>query len=145
MTSTPAPDEPAGELQVRSTATAPRYEWGDGCEGWRLLADDDLSVIEERMPPGTTETWHLHVRSKQLFYVIAGEIEVRTELGSTALRAGEGVAVEPGVPHCVVNTTPDAARFLVVSAPTTLLDRHAVAPPRRWTRPGSDGRPVRGR
>ena len=132
MTSTSTSDEPAGELQVRSTASASRYEWGDGCEGWRLVADDDLSVIEERMPPGTAETWHVHSRSKQLFYLLAGEVEVRTDAGSAALRAGESVTVGPGVPHCVANTASDAARFLVVSAPTTLLDRQAVSPPRRW-------------
>jgi uncharacterized RmlC-like cupin family protein len=31
-------------------ATASHYTWGDGCDGWRLLAHDGLSVIAERVP-----------------------------------------------------------------------------------------------
>lgn len=35
--------------------------WGGGCDGWRLRADDGLSVIEERMPPGTVKQRQRHV------------------------------------------------------------------------------------
>ena len=32
--------------------TAEHYTWGDGCDGWHLVKGADLSVIQERMPPG---------------------------------------------------------------------------------------------
>jgi hypothetical protein len=38
---------------------AEHYIWGEGCDGWHLLKGDDLSVIQERVPPGNFETKHL--------------------------------------------------------------------------------------
>jgi hypothetical protein len=26
-----------------------QYSWGEGCDGWRLLKGDDLSVIQEHV------------------------------------------------------------------------------------------------
>ena len=52
------------------TATAPHYVWGEGCDGWHLVRAAELSVIEERMSPGTSEKPHLHTRARQFFYVL---------------------------------------------------------------------------
>jgi hypothetical protein len=41
-----------------STGNAQHHQWGDACDGWHLLAADDLSVVEERMPPGAVEQRH---------------------------------------------------------------------------------------
>ena len=38
-------------MPVVSAGTADHYVWGDGCDGWHLVASDRLSVIQERMPP----------------------------------------------------------------------------------------------
>ena len=45
-----------------STSNAEHYRWGDACDGWHLLAGEALSVIEERMPPGTAELRHRHAK-----------------------------------------------------------------------------------
>ena len=37
-------------MKTVSTLNAEHYPWGQGCEGWRLLKGDDLSVIQERVP-----------------------------------------------------------------------------------------------
>ena len=57
-------------MSPTSRANARHYLWGGACDGWHLLAGDDLSVIEERMPPGTAEQRHSHVRARQFFYVL---------------------------------------------------------------------------
>jgi hypothetical protein len=46
--------------KVTSTANAERYGWGDGCDAWYLVKNDRLHIIQESMPPGTSETRHLH-------------------------------------------------------------------------------------
>lgn len=46
-----------------SRANAEHYTWGQGCDGWYLVKDDQLTVIQERMPPGTAETFHKHTRA----------------------------------------------------------------------------------
>jgi hypothetical protein len=38
-----------------SKDSAEHYTWSHGCDGWRLVDRPELSVIQERMPPGTIE------------------------------------------------------------------------------------------
>ena len=51
--------------EVISAANAEHYRWGEVCEGWHLVRAAGLSVIEERMPPGSKEQRHWHERSRQ--------------------------------------------------------------------------------
>jgi len=123
----PDDDEDAGSaaLHIRAVerATAPHYAWGDGCDGWRLVDGEDLSVIEERVPPGGREEWHVHDRARQFFYVLSGRAELRTAAGVAELDAGVGVEVPPGVAHQFANVGDSDVVFLVTSTPTTRGDR----------------------
>jgi mannose-6-phosphate isomerase-like protein (cupin superfamily) len=114
-------------MKVMNTATAEHYVWGEVCEGWRLLARPDLSVILERIPPGRGEVRHYHERARQMFYVLEGrlQIEVRSEAAAVAPR--EALEVPPGAPHRVWNPDGVDAVFLVISAPSTQGDRVNVA------------------
>ena len=38
--------------------TAEHYAWGSVCDGWHLLKHPELSVIQERVPPGVGEVKH---------------------------------------------------------------------------------------
>ena len=49
------------------TGNAKHYAWGGTSDGWHLLEGDDLSVIEERVPPGASETRHRHHRACALW------------------------------------------------------------------------------
>ena len=59
-------------MRIVSAQTAKHYIWGERCDGWHLLHTEHASVIEERMPPGTSEVAHFHERSRQFFYVLSG-------------------------------------------------------------------------
>ena len=61
--------------------SAPHYGWGEGCDGWHLVRTPELSVIQERMPPGTSEVRHRHGRARQFFFVLSGRLD-----GSTPFR-----------------------------------------------------------
>ena len=111
-----------------SRTSAPHYRWGGGCDGWRLLTGDDLSVIHERMPPRTSEKWHCHERARQFFFVLAGTLALETEAKCTCLFAGEGCEVPPATVHRVVNASDRVTDFLVVSSPTTAGDRQDCEP-----------------
>ena len=115
-------------MKLVSTKSAEHYQWGDACEGWHLLAGDDLSVIEERMPPGTAEQRHRHARSRQFFYVLEGEAVLEVEGTTQVLHHGEGVHVPPGAAHQMRNDSAHDVRFIVVSAPKSHGDR--IAAPR---------------
>jgi quercetin dioxygenase-like cupin family protein len=106
-----------------SRATAPHYGWGAGCDGWHLCAAAGLSVIEERMPPGTSETRHRHAAARQVFYMLDGALDMELEGDVHRLRPGEALEVPPGAAHQARNAGPADARFLVVSAPPARGDR----------------------
>lgn len=107
-------------------ATAEHYVWGEVSDGWRLLDRDDLSVIEERVPPGGAEEWHAHSRARQFFVILEGAALMRTADGDTPLRAGQGIEIAPGLAHRFTNASGEDVRFLVISSPTTRGDRQPV-------------------
>ena len=106
---------------------AKHYRWGGpegtSCDGWHLVNSPELSVIEERMPPGTEEARHRHQRARQFFYVLAGELVLEVEGYSQSLRAGDGLEIAPGVWHQAKNRGAEDTRFLVVSQPRSHGDR----------------------
>lgn len=97
--------------------------WGGQCDGWHLVRAETLSVIEERMPPGTREQRHHHARSRQFFYVLAGELTMEVEGPDYRLHVGEGIEVAPGAGHQAKNESTADARFLVISSPPAQGDR----------------------
>lgn len=86
-------------MSVVSTDNAEHYLWGDGCDGWHLLKDPSLSVIQERVPPGKSEQVHRHAVARQFFYILEGRAEMRRADEVFVLSAGQGIEVPPGVPH----------------------------------------------
>jgi len=55
----------SGQAAV-SKKNAEHYTWGQQCDGWYLVKDDQMTIIEERMPPGTAETF-TSTRSRDSF------------------------------------------------------------------------------
>jgi mannose-6-phosphate isomerase-like protein (cupin superfamily) len=108
---------------VKSRANTEHYVWGGMCEGWRLLAGPDLSVTQERIPPGGGEVPHHHQRARQLFFVLEGQLEMDVGLETARLHRGEAIEVPPERIHRVWNASDEDVLFLVISAPTTQGDR----------------------
>jgi len=106
-----------------SAASAAHYAWGAGCDGWHLVRADGLSVILERMPPGTAEVRHRHERARQFFLVLAGRLTVEVEGAVHRLDERNGIEIAPGLAHEVRNDGDAAAEFLVVSQPPSHGDR----------------------
>ena len=89
----------------------------------RLIADSSesggaLSVVAVQLEAGTDGAQpHRHDRSTELFYVLAGEVEVLA--GDRVLHAGEGdtLVVPPMVPHAFSAPEGAGTELLVVIAP----------------------------
>ena len=108
---------------IMSTDNAEHYTWGSNCDGWHLLKHNDLSVIQERMPPGSLEQLHMHEKSRQLFYILSGQAEMEVNGETYVLTAGQSLAVEPGIKHRILNDGDVDVHFLVVSSPKSHGDR----------------------
>lgn len=118
------PTRPVPEVtSVRDRTTAEHYTWGALCEGWRLLDQPGLTVIQERMPPGSAEQRHVHAHARQLFFVLGGELQIEQDLTVHRLHAGQALEMPPNTPHRVRNASSADVSFLVVSAPSTRRDR----------------------
>jgi mannose-6-phosphate isomerase-like protein (cupin superfamily) len=111
---------------ARRRENAEYYTWGDGCEGWHLVRTAALSVIEERMPPGTQEVRHRHARAFQFFRVLEGALTLEVAGVVQTLRAGEGLEIPPGTPHQAFNRGGVDTVFLLVSQPPSHGDRELV-------------------
>ena len=111
-----------------STSTAFSYEWGDGCRGWHLVRSQNLSVIEERMPTGTSEVRHWHARARQFFYVLSGTVTIEVEGRTHQLEPRTGIELPPGTAHQVRNESGADVEFIVISEPRSHGDRHETEP-----------------
>ncbi len=113
-----------------STKTAEHYTWGGCCDGWYLVKNDKLNVIQERMPPGTSETLHRHHKAQQFFFVLKGEATVEVNGKAVKLGPGEGLLVPPGAAHRMRNTSGEPLEFTVTSEPPSHDDREEIPQPK---------------
>ena len=116
---------------ITNISTAEHYKWGDVCDGWRLLNRPDLSVIQERIPPGAGEVRHFHSRARQLFFVLDGHLDIELRDQVFRISPGDSLEVPPGDTHRVRNDGDVDVSFIVVSAPTTQGDRTNLEPSRQ--------------
>ena len=111
------------EITSISKETAEHYVWGSGCDGWHLVKNSELSVIQERMPPGVVEVRHFHHRARQFFYILAGEAVMEVDGRSVPLAAGQGLCIPAGTPHQMKNESRSDLHFLLISQPPSHDDR----------------------
>jgi mannose-6-phosphate isomerase-like protein (cupin superfamily) len=122
---------------VSRSSNAAHYVWGEVSHGWRLVDDPGLSVIEEEVPAGAGEEWHVHRTAQQFFYVLEGAAVLCLEDAEIPLAAGEGLTITAGQAHRFTNQSESPVKFIVVSSPSTQGDRFPVpsTAPRRSTEP----------
>lgn len=107
----------------KKRANSEHYIWGENCHGWHLLKNDRLSIIEESMPPNTSEVKHYHNKAQQFFYILRGSAVF--ELDNTTLHIGEreGIHIGSQVIHQIRNEGSTNLEFIVISEPTSKGDR----------------------
>ncbi len=82
------------------------------------------TVLEFAAAPGFTTGAHVHRAIEELFYVVAGEFELR--VGDRTFRAGPGTfaAVPPGVAHGFGNPGTAPARLVLTVSPAGVHERY---------------------
>ena len=110
-------------MSIASTQTGEHYVWGGNCDGWHLVASPNLSVIQERVPSGSSEVRHLHNKAEQFFFVLNGIATLEVAGIIHVLKPNEGFHVSAGVPHTLSNEHEQTLEFLVVSTPPSHGDR----------------------
>ena|SRR2546423_5956518 len=99
------------------------YVWGNNCDGWSLVDNASLSVKQERMPVGTSEALHYHQYSQQFFYILKGKAQFEVEGSTSEVNSGEGIHIEAGKKHRIINNSQEDLEFILCSQPATANDR----------------------
>ncbi|HLO28227.1 MAG TPA: cupin domain-containing protein [Anaerolineales bacterium] len=110
-------------MMIVSIKNAEHYLWGGKCDGWHLLKHDGMSVIQERVPAGSSEVLHYHETARQFFYILEGEGRMAFEDREIILQKGQGLEIPPAVKHQFKNRSNAEVTFLVISVPSTRGDR----------------------
>jgi len=115
---------------VISKDTAEHFTWRDVCDGWYLVNQPTrLTVLQECMPPGTSEARHFHREAYQFFFILSGVATLEINGQRHELHPQEGAEVPPLIPHQMWNLSDAPMEFLVISQPNSRDDRVFVAAP----------------
>ena len=80
-----------------------------------------FAVIDMLVPPGGGPGPHSHAEMEESFYIIDGEIEVRSEASTYIARKGSFVNIpKGGIVHCFKNKTDQVAHLLCMVIPSGL-------------------------
>jgi mannose-6-phosphate isomerase-like protein (cupin superfamily) len=100
-----------------------QYQWGNGCDGWNFVNDGSMTVKQERMPAGASETLHYHQHAQQFFFILDGEASFEIEDRIIIVKEQEGIHISAGQKHRIINHTESAIEFILSSQPSTENDR----------------------
>ena len=94
----------------------------DGSEIRELLAHRNSaichqSLAEARLPIGGATQEHYHPRAEEIYYITHGSGKIRIENEERTVRAGDAIAIPPGLKHKLWNTGNEPLRLLCCCAP----------------------------
>ncbi|MFO1487574.1 MAG: cupin domain-containing protein [Verrucomicrobiota bacterium] len=94
----------------------------DGSEIRELLAHRNSSIrnqslAEARLPAGGSTQEHYHPRAEEIYYITHGTGRMRIESEVREVRAGDAIAIPPGLKHKLWNTGAEPLRLLCCCAP----------------------------
>jgi len=83
--------------------------------------DGAFATIDMLIPPGGGPGPHAHPDFEETFYVIDGEVEVKSEAGTYIAKKGDYVVIpKGGIVHCFKNKTDQIAHLLCTVVPSGL-------------------------
>jgi mannose-6-phosphate isomerase-like protein (cupin superfamily) len=91
--------------------------WGAGDVYTVKASNGSLGFVEATVPPGGGPIAHVHTRTDESFYVVAGELEMLDGGRTFIARTGDFVFVPRGIRHRFKNTGVHAVRLLLLFAP----------------------------
>ncbi len=99
------------------------YDWGNKCKGWHLVNTQELSIIQELMPPVTSELNHKHSKSQQFFYILQGQATFMIDGTAYKVDKNQGMHINPNIVHQIKNQANENLEFLVISQPHSHGDK----------------------
>lgn len=119
-------------MNVHNLSRVAAFITKDGSEIRELLGTANSCVrnqtlAEARLPAGGQTARHHHVRTEEIYYILAGQALMQIGEETASVGPGDAIAIPPGSSHQITNTGTDALHFLCCCAPRyshedTILD-----------------------
>ncbi len=106
-----------------STANAEYFNWGDKYDGWFLVKNPNICIIQEIMLPHTSEIKHYHEKTWQFIYLLSGTLTIEIGYEQFELSANEGIEMPANIPHNFQNKTDKNLSYLLIASPNIPGDR----------------------
>lgn len=109
-------------MDVHNIDEVPAFVTLDGSEIRELLAHRNSairnqSLAEARVAPGETTSLHYHPRTEEIYYILAGQGEMRLGQETRQVRPGDAIAIPPGQIHQITNCGQETLKLLCCCAP----------------------------
>lgn len=75
------------------------------------------SLAEAEVAPGTSTQLHYHVRSEELYHIVAGQGLMQLGTEQFIVAVGDTICIPPETHHCITNTGTAPLRILCCCAP----------------------------
>jgi mannose-6-phosphate isomerase-like protein (cupin superfamily) len=109
-------------VDIRNLCRVPAFITKDGSEIRELLGPANSCVrnqtlAEARLPAGGGTTPHHHLRTEEIYYILAGRAQMRVGQETSVVGPGDAIAILPGASHQIANIGEEVLRFLCCCAP----------------------------
>lgn len=109
-------------MDVHNIDEVPAFITLDGSEIRELLAHRNStirnqSLAEARVSPGESTSLHYHPRTEEIYYIIAGQGEMRLGDETRQVGPGDAIAIPPGQIHQITNRGQETLKLLCCCAP----------------------------
>jgi mannose-6-phosphate isomerase-like protein (cupin superfamily) len=109
-------------MDIKNLNEVPAFTTKDGSEIRELLAHRNSairnqSLAEAQLPVGGATQEHFHPRAEEIYYITHGTGKIRIESETREVRAGDAIAIPPGLKHKLWNTGTETLRLLCCCAP----------------------------
>ena len=109
-------------MDIKNLDEVPPFTTKDGSEIRELLAHRNSvirnqSLAEASLPVGGSTQEHFHPCAEEIYYITHGTGEIRIEKEIREVRAGDAIAIPPGLKHKLWNTGSETLRLLCCCAP----------------------------
>lgn len=111
---------------IKNKSNSEFYKWGNNCDSWVLLENQNLAVKQEIIPSNSGEKLHYHQKSQQFFFILRGTATFYCGENIFEVKENEGFSVAPKQKHRIENNASENLEIIVISNPSTKEDRFEV-------------------
>jgi mannose-6-phosphate isomerase-like protein (cupin superfamily) len=109
-------------MDIKNLNEVPSFTTKDGSEIRELLAYRNSvirqqSLAEARLAVGGSTLEHYHVKTEEIYYITHGQGRISIEGEVREVKAGDAIAIPPGMKHKLWNTGADVLRLVCCCAP----------------------------